>query len=673
MSDQISAVALPPILVQDELVSQNKERIAMREKGVAHREDAAAQREKAAAQREAAVARREDAAVRREKAVVERENVVVRMDEAISRLMKAVKQQGESLDQREKVVAKLELAMAERNRDADRLVDDCTREFSRISKALSDGKRDVLQREKDVAQAQKAIDQRESILDHNEKLMAQLADSVRESIAEDDEAVSGKEEPVAPEEELVAHEDKPGSKQTQSAAQDKPPFQEGNPSSQEGASISMEHNPTMLDEQRASQSQEQESVALAEEPIAQHGTEDSTSSNPPRLAPLPVDISNETLLDLHAALKTINIPGSSQLDGTSLKEDEPVPQRVLNAVGEVLKNPFGELEKERVERKDPLWESTLSLHRLHWTDRDLTFRELFTKLALTKCKDKSHKPRRTYRLHKPPYIKPDELPPAFLRSYEAHCTTKPASPTCSCDLCTGYRFHIFCQDLNLYAILDKDHGHVSKDNVDTLILCPSHPKSVLGPAAIACEHLDLASSLGFNLDAVLTGVGFDNSYRPKDDEHQFDVDLLPSGVGELVMLLMRYTNSLHKPFCCPASPCRTWCRKAYDELTEAEIKDCMTTMPDWQDRMIFSEGMARATVADMARRKRRKDRKDRERKKKLAHLRKPANRYSEAPVELAELLGFPRVHAPTCSWQTPCVSRAFCFEAQKGYEPATSG
>ncbi|KAJ9143230.1 hypothetical protein NKR19_g6932 [Coniochaeta hoffmannii] len=239
-------------------------------------------------------------------------------------------------------------------------------------------------------------------------------------------------------------------------------------------------------------------------------------------------------------------------------------------------------------------------------------------------------------------------------------TKRHAPPHCRCHSCTGFRLHMFRWDLFAWG-LELHHDNCNSSTPCT-VFCPDHPNSIQRPASLTIEHLELAEQHGWNITPVLTGVGFDRGdHRPAGYANFTGIN----GISDLKDRLHRYKWMLHSFSCNPAKPCMPWCFKTAEQLTAEDIKHAKRKFPEWQKRMLASKGMATAVYDGMVERKKAKveTRKRLEaEKEKIGMLREPENRWSEAPVELAEFLGaYPRLHNPTCCREIPCVSMCVCF------------
>ncbi|KAH8903269.1 hypothetical protein BR93DRAFT_971788 [Coniochaeta sp. PMI_546] len=307
---------------------------------------------------------------------------------------------------------------------------------------------------------------------------------------------------------------------------------------------------------------------------------------------------------------------------------------------------------------------TMAAQDAHWL-KDLPFRDHFTRFAPTEPasrvettdKHAEKKVKRRREPHLPIYLNVVEHtrhPDGTVTTEE--CTPKRPSPHCRCHSCVGARFQVFYLDLVVGAMqfhFENCMTHGTPCN----ILCPGQPTSFLGPASLTLDHLELAEQLGGNVNAVLTGVGFEAEYRPPQCKGSTSAD----GVKDLFSMLESYKRNLHGPLCTVSTPCRTWCFKRADQLTPDEIKDAKEKFPEWQRRMLASEGMALAIHNNMVAKKQKKA-DEKKRKKKMSALSKAQNQWSEAPFELAAFLGvYPRFHKPTCCREYPCVSLCVCF------------
>lgn len=109
-------------------------------------------------------------------------------------------------------------------------------------------------------------------------------------------------------------------------------------------------------------------------------------------------------------------------------------------------------------------------------------------------------------------------------------------------------------------------------------------------------------------------------------------------------------------------PYRTWCFKRTDKLASEEVDDAKERFPEWQRRMLASEGMAGAVHDGKLERKQKKAEKKKLKEKKMAFLAKAKIQWSEATMELATSLGvYPHLHQPTFCREFPCVSLCVCF------------
>jgi hypothetical protein len=232
-------------------------------------------------------------------------------------------------------------------------------------------------------------------------------------------------------------------------------------------------------------------------------------------------------------------------------------------------------------------------------------------------------------------------------------TQKRAPPHCRCHSCVGFRLHVFCHELVVWGA--KCHSRNCNEGKACNIFCPGQPASIFEPASLTIWHLEEAEQHGWNIKAVLTGVGFGTGYK-RPCRAGFTPEI---GMNDLRAQLDKYKLTLHKTTCSEKAPCRSWCFKSAEQLTAGEIRYAKRIFPEWQRRMLVSEGMATAVHQEMLERKERKA----EKEKKIRSLLKPNRQWSEAPLELAEFLGVypPRLHGPTCCPEAPCVSLCVCF------------
>lgn len=293
---------------------------------------------------------------------------------------------------------------------------------------------------------------------------------------------------------------------------------------------------------------------------------------------------------------------------------------------------------------------------------DLPFHEQLTLIAPTESVSEAEtgckKTKKTYKRAKQPHV-PVFLD-YFLQTYEKEgenvakveeSNHKRAPPHCRCDACTGFRLRVFFLDLMVWCS-DVHFANCNKGQPCTPF-CPGQPLCIFKPACLTIEHLEEAERRGWNINAVLKGVGFGPGYRPDDDAH------LPlEGMYEFRATLEGYKLNLHTPYCTAATPCRPWCHKSADQLTPADIRDAKDKFPEWQRRMLASEGMAAVVQREKAEREKKE--------KKAKSLLRRDKQWSEAPLELAEFLGvFPRrIHKPTCCPEVPCVSSQVCFPGE---------
>lgn len=306
-------------------------------------------------------------------------------------------------------------------------------------------------------------------------------------------------------------------------------------------------------------------------------------------------------------------------------------------------------------------------HIAHWM-KDLPFHEHLTRLApaasVSETEIRGKKAKKPYKRTKQPHV-PMVLD-CFLHGdgegsegTEAPAddsTLRLAGPHCRCHSCTGFRLHTFV----LYLM---DWGparhflHCSKGEPCT-VFCPGRhqPLSIYDPASLTVEHLEEAERFGWDVQAVLTGVGFGPGYRPHHGRFPRSED---NGMYDLGAVLDGYKLTLHMRHCNPSTPCKSWCHKPADQLTPADIRNAKEKFPEWQRRMLVSEGMAAVVRREATERKKRKA----ERQRKVKSLLRPDRRWSEAPLELADFLGvYPRrLHSPTCCPEVPCVSLCVCF------------
>ncbi|OIW26536.1 hypothetical protein CONLIGDRAFT_683509 [Coniochaeta ligniaria NRRL 30616] len=319
----------------------------------------------------------------------------------------------------------------------------------------------------------------------------------------------------------------------------------------------------------------------------------------------------------------------------------------------VVRSPWGFLTDVQLQ--------TMDAREDHWA-KDIPFRDHFTRLAPTgpvsEADTEGKNAKTTFKRTREPHF------PMFLAQFEhTHSdgstetlegsTLRRPPPHCRCHSCIGTRLQSFYQDLVVWATQIHFENCIQQ-GTPCNIFCPGQPTSVTNPACLTPEHLEFAEQQGWNVKAVLTGVGFPYEYRPPMCS-SYDPAL---GIKDVGTMLKRYSFLLHGSWCTPTTPCRPWCFKRADQITAADIKNAKEVFPDWQRRMLASEGMALALRNNKLEKKDKKKRK----KKKMASLSKAENQWSEAPFELSAFLGvFPRLHKPTCCPEFPCVSQCFCF------------
>lgn len=193
---------------------------------------------------------------------------------------------------------------------------------------------------------------------------------------------------------------------------------------------------------------------------------------------------------------------------------------------------------------------------------DIPFRDHFSRWAPTKptpqAKAKGIRAKKTFRRTREPHL------PLYLDHFERVChadgtetlqesAVKRPSPHCRCHSCTGTRFQVFCLDLTVWA--HRSHfANCIRQGASCNILCPGQPTSLLRAASLTIDHLEFAEQQGFNINAILTGVGFGPDYQPPGCWQKFTPVM---AIEELYKTLYQYKNSLHGPFCSPSTPCRT--------------------------------------------------------------------------------------------------------------------
>jgi hypothetical protein len=191
------------------------------------------------------------------------------------------------------------------------------------------------------------------------------------------------------------------------------------------------------------------------------------------------------------------------------------------------------------------------------------------------------------------------------------------------------------------------------------MMCPTDPRSLYGAAPLTVDHLEYAQNNGWNTNAVLTGIGFDDSYRPEKYTNKSI-----SAITELCCELNFYSRCFHeieidRTPCCPEYPCMPICFKSAGELTSDDMKFVKKMFPEKRQRLLATDGLAHKTIAD-AKKKRLVKAYGMLKREKEAHLSDPNFQYSDAPQEMIEALGvFRSPHAPHCCPEFPCS--LYCF------------